>query len=703
MNVRKRNGDLEPFDRQKIITAVQKAFLSCNYNVGINVIKEIVDNINVWNDINIEDIQDQIEEVLMDYDYTNVAKEYILYRYKHELSRKISDNVKFNNTIEEIVSGKTNEVTNENGNKNAKQFNVMRDLVAGEVCKKLYKELECNKQLLKLHNKGVIHIHDTDYRFMHGVTNCSLVNLEDMLQNGTVINGKLIEKPHSLRTATTIATQILTAVSSSQYGGVSITLAHLAPFVRISKEYYEEQFNDLPMNEKKVLVNKFLNKEIADSMQTLLYQLNSMTSTNGQSPFCTIFCYIHEDEEYIEENVALIKEVFKQRIKGMKGPNGNIINPAFPKLIYVLDEDNINSDTKYYDVTKLAAECTCKRMVPDYISAKIMKKYKEGNVFPSMGCRSFLHPWKDKDGKYKFWGRNNIGVISINLPYLALDSKDYNDFLNKLDNIIDKISAEQNKIFNQISNVNTEVAPILWNYGAFARLPVGSKIGEAIKDGYCSASIGYAGLAECVYHFGIEYGTKEGQKLGLDIMKHMYDRTNINKEKYHLALSLYGTPMEATTTKFANALKQFPIEKHVNDRDYITNSYHIPVEYKIDGYSKIEFEAPFQEYSSGGSISYVECPDIRKNPEAVLNIMKCIYDNMMYCELNTTSCDVCYTCGYEGEIHMDNQGNLSCPNCGETDRHKLYAERRLCGYIGILTNGISKGRIADINNRVKHF
>lgn len=282
MNVRKRNGDLEPFDRQKIITAVRKAFLSCNYNVGINVVKEIVDNINVWDNINIEDIQDQIEEILMDYDYTNVAKEYILYRYKHELSRKISDNTKFNNTIEEIVSGKTNEVTNENGNKNAKQFNVMRDLVAGEVCKKLYKELECNKELLKLHNKGVIHIHDTDYRFMHGVTNCSLVNLEDMLQHGTVINGKLIEKPHSLRTATTIATQILTAVSSSQYGGVSITLAHLAPFVRISKEYYEEQFRELPINEKKVLVDKFLNKEIADSMQTLLYQLNSMTSTNGQ-------------------------------------------------------------------------------------------------------------------------------------------------------------------------------------------------------------------------------------------------------------------------------------------------------------------------------------------------------------------------------------------------------------------------------------
>lgn len=387
----------------------------------------------------------------------------------------------------------------------------------------------------------------------------------------------------------------------------------------------------------------------------------------------------------------------------MKGPTGQNINPAFPKILYVLDEDNINLGTPYYYVTKLAAECTCKRMVPDYISAKIMKKYKEGNVFPSMGCRSFLHPWKDADGNYKFWGRLNTGVISINLPYFALKSKDYNDFLSKLDTIIDSISAEQFRIYSQISETSTDVAPILWNYGAFARLPRGSKIGEAIKDGYCSASIGYMGISECVYHFGKEYPTKEGQQLGLDIIKHMYDRANYNKEKYGLALSLYGSPAESTTTTFAKVLKQFPQEYMVNDRDYITNSYHIPVTYPIDGYSKIEFEAPFQEYSSGGAISYVECSDVRKNPEAILNVLKCIYDNMMYCEINTTSCDVCYTCGYEGEIHMDSEGKLSCPNCGEANPHNLYAIRRLCGYIGVLTNGISKGRVGDINDRVKHF
>lgn len=385
MKVKDRQGNLQEFNPNRIREALRRAFVQCNYNIDSSIIDNICKEVYIWNNMSIEEIQDQVEELLMDFDYPEVAKEYILYRYKHELARKISDNTKFNTTIEEIVSGKTNEVTNENGNKNAKQFNVMRDLVAGEVCKKLYKELECDKELLKLHDRGVIHIHDTDYRFMHGITNCSLVNLEDMLQHGTVINGKLIEKPHSLRTATTIATQILVAVSSSQYGGVSITLAHLAPFVRSSKEYYEEQFKDLSPNEKDRLIDRFLNKEIADSMQTLLYQLNSMTSTNGQSPFCSVFCYIHENEEYINENIALIKELLRQRIQGMKGPNGNSINPAFPKIIFVLDEDNINPGTKYYDVTKLAAECTCKRMVPDYISAKIMKKYKEGNVFPSMG------------------------------------------------------------------------------------------------------------------------------------------------------------------------------------------------------------------------------------------------------------------------------------------------------------------------------
>ena len=706
MQVKKRNGTLEPFDKQKIISAIQKAFLSCDKTVDKDVYEKIADEVSVWDNISIEDIQDQVEELLIDFEYFDVAKEYILYRYKHALARNISDNTKFNTTIEEIVSGKKNDVTNENGNKDAKQFNVMRDLVAGEVCKKLYKELECNPELLELHNKGAIHIHDTDYRFMHGITNCCLCNLEDMLQNGTVVNGKLIRKPHSLRTAATIATQILTAVSSSQYGGISITLAHLAPFVRISKEYYEKLFSTqegISEIAKSELVRKSLEKEIKDSMQTLLYQLNSMTSTNGQSPFCTVFCYIHENEEYLEENIALITELLKQRIKGMEGPTGQSINPAFPKIIYVLDEDNIEPNSKYYWVTKLAAECTCKRMVPDYISAKIMRKYKEGNVFPSMGCRSFLHPWKDPKGNYKFWGRLNIGVISINLPYFALDSKDFNSFLRSLDDIIDKVSEEQFRIYNRICNISTDVAPILWNYGAFARLPVGSKIGDAIKNKYCSASIGYMGIAECVQHFGITYGTEEGQNMGLEIIKHMYNRANYNKEKYGLALSLYGTPAEATTTKFANALKIFPEEKYVNDRNYITNSYHIPVTYKIDGYSKIEFEAPFQEYSSGGSISYVECSDVRKNPEAILNILKCIYDNMMYCEINTTSCDVCYTCGYEGEIHMDDDGKLSCPNCGEEDPHKLYAIRRLCGYIGQLTNGISKGRIGDINDRVKHF
>lgn len=603
MKVKDRQGNLQEFDITRIKNALSRAFKECHYGtLDTSVISEIANKVYIWDGMSIEEIQDQVEELLMDYEYSDVAKEYILYRYKHKLARQLADTNKFNTTITEIATGKKNEVTNENGNKDARRFNVMRDLIAGESCKKLYKEFEANKELLALHEKGAIHIHDTDYRFMSGITNCSLINLYDMLWNGTVVNGKLIERPHSLRTATTIATQVLVAVSSSQYGGVSITTAHLAPFVRASKEYYENKFNkyDISPEVRKVLVEDSLKKEIRDSIQTLLYQLNSMTSTNGQSPFCTVFCYIHEWEEYINENVLLIEELLHQRIKGMKGPNGNNINPAFPKIIMVLDEDNINPGTPYYHITELAAECTAKRMVPDYISAKIMKKYKEGCVFPSMGCRSFLHPWKNSKNEYQYYGRLNIGVLSINLPYYALSSKNYEDFLHNLDEIIDKISAEQRRIYNKIADTSTDVAPILWNYGAFARLPEGSKIGDAIKNGYCSASIGYMGIAECVQHFGITYGTKEGQKLGLDILKHMYDRTNMNKEKYHLSLSLYGTPAEATTTKFAKALKIFPEEEHVNDRTYITNSYHIPVEYPIDGFSKIEFEAPFQEYSSGG-------------------------------------------------------------------------------------------------------
>lgn len=682
MKVKDRQGNLQEFDINRIKNALSRAFKECHYGtLDTSIISEIANKVYIWDGMSIEEIQDQVEELLMDYEYSDVAKEYILYRYKHKLARQLADTNKFNTTITEIATGKKNEITNENGNKDARRFNVMRDLIAGESCKKLYKEFEADKELLALHEKGAIHIHDTDYRFMRGITNCSLISLYDMLWNGTVVNGKLIERPHSLRTATTIATQIMTAVSSAQFGGISITMTHLAPFVRVSKEYYEKQYNKYGISPevKKELVEDSLKKEIRDSVQTLLYQLNSMTSTNGQSPFCTVFCYIHEWEEYINENILLIEELLRQRIQGMKGPNGNNINPAFPKIIYTLDEDNINPGTPYYHITELAAECTAKRMVPDYISAKIMKKYKEGCVFPSMGCRSLLHPWKNSKGEYQYYGRLNIGVISINLPYYAISSKNYEDFLHNLDEIIDKISAEQKRIYNQIADTSTDVAPILWNYGAFTRLPEGSKIGEAIKDRYCSASIGYMGIAECVQHFGFTYGTKEGQKLGLDILKHMYDRTNYNKEKYDLALSLYGTPAEATTTKFAEALKVFPKEEHVNDRTYITNSYHIPVEYPIDGFSKIEFEAPFQEYSSGGAISYVECTDVRKNKEAILKILHHIYDYMMYCEINTTSCDTCYSCGFEGEIHMDDKGKLICPNCGETDPHKLYAVRRLCG------------------------
>lgn len=703
----KRDGRKEPFVADKIIKAINKCLSSTNRTISNSNIQDIITTISNLNQktISVEKIQDIIVKKLSLINEA-IANKYQQYRIERSKIRDLNINGEYYNTVLELTEGIPNEVSKENGNKDATQFNVMRDLIAGETCKKLYKENIMSPYINDLHSKGILHVHDTDYRLMKGVSNCELIHLEDVLQRGTVLNGKRINKPHSLRTATTITTQVMLGVSSLTYGGMSITLTHLAPFVRISKNYYETYLSSFPYIskvDKERMVDEMLKKEISDSIQTLLYQLNSMTSSNGQSPFCTIFCYIHENEEYVEETCLLIEELLKQRIKGMEGPTGQNINPAFPKIIYVLDEDNITENTKYFWLTKLAAECTCKRMVPDYISAKIMKKYKEGNVFPSMGCRSFLHPWKNEKGEYQFYGRLNIGVISINLPYLALASKDYEDFLHSLDEMIDTVSSEQYKVYQTISNTSTDVAPLLWNYGVLARAPRGSKIGDVIKKEYCSASIGYMGIAECVYHFGKEYPTEEGQQMGLDIIKHMYDRANYNKKKYKLALSLYGTPAENTTTKFAKALKVFPEEKHVNDRTYITNSYHIPVTYPIDGYRKIEFEAPFQEYSSGGCISYIECSDVRKNPEAILNILKCIYDNMMYCEINTTSCDVCYTCGYEGEIHMDSEGKLSCPNCGETNPHQLYAIRRLCGYIGVLTNGISKGRIGDINDRVKHF
>lgn len=707
MIVIKRDGRKDEFNPNKVSRAIRKCLERIHDTLPENQITEIgiaISNLDK-DTISVEEIQNEVVKRLYEINPI-ISNEYQKYRKWRTKVRDRQLNGKYYDTIMELVEGKPNEVSHENGNKDAKQFNVMRDLIAGETCKKLYKDEILSPNLLKLDDLGIIHIHDKDYRLMKGMTNCCVFNLEDMLDNGTVIQGKMIKTPHSLRTAATVATQIIRDIASSQYGGITMTMSHLAKYVGVSREKIRKELEvyKLPSDTLEAMIDQRIKDEIKDSIQTLLYQLNSMASSNGQAPFITIFCYLNEKPEYHDDCKLIIKELLKQRIEGMYGPTGQNINPAFPKIVYALDEDNVYEGTRDFDVTQLAAKCTCLRMVPDPMSVKICKQYKEGLVIPPMGCRSFLHPWKDENGNYKIYGRLNIGVISLNLPYIALMSKDWDDFKSKLCEFIDLVSAEQNRVYQVICKTKVDVAPTLWCYGAFSRVKLGSYIGDVIKNMYCSASIGYVGIAECVYRFGKEYVSKEGHDMGIEIIKTMYDRANYNKEKYGLALSLYGTPAESLVTKFAKAIRDdFPLMEHVNDRDYIENSYHVPVTSPIDGFSKIDFESEFQKYSLGGAISYVEMPDVTHNPEAVIKVYQYIYDHMLYCELNTDSCDVCYTCGYHGKLNMDKSGKLSCPNCGETNQDMLYAVKRLCGYLGVITNGINKGRIANILSRVKHF
>ena len=700
MEVIKRDGRKEQFDEKKIIKAISKCYIANEEfpdETQINEIVSIIKNIN--KDLTVEEIQDLIIENLDDLTIANSYKEY---REKRSRIRDSNINKLYYDTILELVKGEQNDTSKENSNKNAKQINVMRDLIAGETCKKLYKETQLPKELAELHSKGVIHYHDMDYRLMQGITNCGLLNLKDALENGTVINGKLIEKPNSLKTAITIATQIICAVGSSQYGGQTITMSHLAPFVVASRNRIKnllERANSYSKELEEVL----LNQEIKDSIQTLHYQLNTLSTTNGQSPFITIFCYVDEIPEYREETSLLTAELFRQRLAGMKSPSGHTINPTFPKVVYVLTNNNLNENHPDFELTKLAAKCTCKRMVPDYMSEKKAKEYKNGCVIPPMGCRSFLSPWKNENGEYQIYGRANTGVISINLPYIALDSSNIQEFKDKLSNIIHIISKEQYRIYNIISKTSVEVAPILWQYGVYGRAKSGN-IGQFLDNMKCSVSIGYMGLAEAVERFGIHYTSKEGHDLGIDIIKFMFEEATKNKEFYNISLGLYGTPAESLTTKFANAIKTFPIIKNVNDRDYITNSYHVPVTEKVDGFTKIDFESEFQKYSHNGAISYIELPDVSKNPEAVIEILKHIYDKMMYCELNTSSCSICYNCGFEGQIDIASDGShCTCPNCGNTDPNKMYVVYRTCGYLGSFEQGTTKGRAQDIINRVKHF
>ena len=704
MEVIKRDGRTQDFDVNKIKFAIEKAgVLNDTSDVIGSVLDVLVDKYGVVARVPIEELQDIIVKALR----KNHRKAAKLYKEYADNRTKIRDS-KINNSyykrIFELINGVSNDTSTENSNKDAKQMHVIRDLIVGELSKKMYREHIMPARLKDLHDNGIIHVHDCDYRLQPAMTNCGLINLEDVLQHGTVMNGKLIEKPHSLRTAANIATQVVAAVGSSQYGGITFTMTHLAPFVKISSNRIYKRLNSLNLDVKTLnkLHDKMLQEEIEESIQTINYQLNTMSTTNGQSPFITIFCYADEDPKYKKETTQLIEELFKQRIKGMKSPSGHVINPTFPKIVYVLTASNLDPKSPDFKTTQLAAKCTCKRMVPDYMSEKKAKEYKEGCVIPPMGCRSFLSPWKDKHGKYQIYGRMNTGVISINLPYIALSVENIDDFYKELKELTVYLCEQQKKIHDSIANSTIDIAPILWKYGVYGRAQEGT-IKQCLDNLKCSVSIGYMGIAEVVERFGVAYNTEQGHKLGLDIIKTLADIVEEQKQKLGISLGLYGTPAESLTTKFARACKKFDVIKHVNDRDYITNSYHIPVETEIDGFSKIDFEAEFQRYSHNGAISYIEMPDIKNNPEAVIEVLRHIYDKIMYCEINTTGCSTCYACGYEGEMTMHNHNHFECPNCGNTNPELLNIIYRTCGYLGEFSHGTSKGRWEDIKNRVKHF
>lgn len=685
----KRDGTKVKFERAKIGKAILKAYnevysdtLDINAELASDICTDVCRKLETMSEFSVEDIQDIVETTLMDYD-KNVAKAYIKYRYKRSLVRQSNTTDK---SILELIDGVNDYWNNENSNKNATLATTQRDYLAGITSTDISQRFLLPSDVVEAHKQGIIHFHDMDY-FAEHISNCCLVNLEDMLQNGTMINKVKIEKPHRLITATTIATQIITAVASSQYGGTSITLTHLAPFVRDSYIYHLNKYKDRGLDYDKSVEFARLDtkKEIEDSVQTFNYQINSMSTTNGQTPFLTVFMYLGETNEYKEELAALIKEFIKQRILGLKNENGVYVTPAFPKLIYVLEEDNIRKGSKYWDITIEAAKCTAKRLVPDYISEKKMKELKEGNCFPSMGCRSFLAPYKDENDNYKFYGRFNQGVVTINLVDVALSSnRDVNKFWQLFEERTELCHKALRCRHERLKGTLSDVAPILWQDGAFTRLKKGEKIDKYLYGGYSSISLGYAGLYECVkYMTGHSHTDNSvGEKFGLEVMERLNKKCEQWKSAENIGYSLYGSPIESTTYKFAKCLKKrFGIIEGITDRDYITNSYHVPVFEKINPFKKLAIESKFQSLSLGGAISYVECADLQNNIPAILEVIKFIYDNIMYAELNTKS-DYCQVCGYDGEIKIiDNNNKLiwECSNCGNRDTNKMNVARRTCG------------------------
>ncbi len=712
MKVIKRDGHMVDYCPDKIEIAIKKANKEVSEedqvtDIQIRNIIKYIEGLKKKRML-VEDIQDIIEMRLMSLGKYALAKEYITYRYTRELVRRSNTT---DLSIKELIEGESEYWNTENSNKNAKVITTQRDYLAGITSTDITRRFLLPEEIVKAHDEGIIHFHDADYFAQNALHNCDLINLEDMLQNGTNINGVMIEKPHRFLTAMTIATQLITAVNSSQYGGCTITMTHLAPFVRSSREYYKKKYKKRNLTEEQQarFVEEDLKKEIVDGVQTFQYQINSMTTTNGQAPFLSVCLYLGETEEYKEELAMIIEEVLKQRIQGMKNEKGVYITPAFPKLLYVLEEDNIKPRSKYYYLTKLAAECTAKRMVPDYISEKVMKQLKidkngNGQCYPCMGCRSFLTPYVDEQGKPKYYGRFNQGVVTINLVDVALSSgKDMELFWNIFDERLELCHRALQIRHKRLSKVSSDVAPILWQNGALARLKKGESIHELLHHGYSTISLGYAGLYECVKYMTGKSHTDGsiGHDFGIQVMQKLNDKCNEWKAEEDIDYSVYGTPIESTTYKFAKCLRdRFGKIKGITDRDYITNSYHVPVFEEIDAFTKLKLESEFQKLSPGGAISYIETPNLTNNLDSVLEVIKFIYDNIMYAELNTKS-DYCQECGYDGEILLDDKLEWYCPNCGNRNHDTLNVARRTCGYIG--TNFWNKGRTQEIHDRVIHI
>lgn len=708
MKVIKRDGRAVDYNREKIVTAIAKANqeVKPKERATKEEIKEITKYIEELDKkrILVEDIQDIIEEQLMDRKKFELAKKYMIYRYTRALVRKANTT---DESILGLIKNQNKELLEENSNKNAVLASTQRDYIAGEVSKDLTKRILLPEKITKAHEEGILHFHDMDY-FLQPIFNCCLINIGDMLDNGTVMNGKLIESPRSFQVACTVMTQIIAAVASNQYGGQSVDISHLGKYVRKSYEKFkkeiEKEFGD-ELSEEMIekLANQRLRKEVSAGVQTIQYQINTLMTTNGQSPFVTLFLNLKKDDPYIKENAMVIEEIIKQRYEGIKNEKGVYVTPAFPKLIYVLDEHNCLKGGEYDYLTKLAVKCSAKRLYPDYISAKKMRENYEGNVFSPMGCRSFLSPWKDENGEYKFEGRFNQGVVSINLPQIGIiadgDEEKFWKLLDeRLELCYEALMCRHYSLLGTLSNTS----PIHWRYGAIARMEPGEKIDKLLKDGYSTISLGYIGIYELTKLMkGVSHTTPEGHDFAIRVMKHLKDTTEKWKKETGIGFGLYGTPAESLCYRFARIDKEkFGEIKDITDKGYYTNSYHVDVREEIDAFEKLSFESEFQQLSSGGAISYIEIPNMRHNLKALEDLVKFIYDNIQYAEFNTKS-DYCHVCGFDGEIIINDNMEWECPNCGNKDKNKMNVTRRTCGYLG--ENFWNEGKTKEIKSRVLHL